>query len=118
MKKYLILGSLVLFLLTLLSLISFSLYSFTQKSGSKNLFKASSQTSVLGENVEMSEAISEEISYWLEVVVSYPDYRDAYMKLAILYNKTGNREKASFYLNKVLSLDPNYQEALELSKML
>lgn len=64
------------------------------------------------------QAIREEISYWENVVSQKPDYRDAYLQLAILNYQIYENEKAREYLKKVQELDPNFQPAKELEKIL
>lgn len=58
------------------------------------------------------------IAYWEEVIVNKPNYRDAYLQLALLHYKLYYNEKASEYLQKALALDPNFQPAREIEKKL
>jgi len=48
-----------------------------------------------------------DLTYWLAVVASHPDYRDAYVQLAALLYREGNLTQAHAYLVDALALDPN-----------
>ncbi len=70
-------------------------------------------------NVEQKrEKIKKEITYWQENARKYPGYRDAYFQLALLEYQLGDAQSAQSYVNKVESIDPNYQEAYTLEKLL
>ena len=58
------------------------------------------------------------ISYWEEILEKYPNYRDGYLQLAYLYYKIYQDEKAKENLTKALELDPNFETAQELLKIL
>ena len=58
------------------------------------------------------------ISAWEKIVEEKPNYRDGYLQLAILHYKLYENDKAKEYLNKALDLDPNYEPARELKKIL
>lgn len=62
--------------------------------------------------------LEKQTKYWENVVVQRPDYRDAYLQLAILEYRLGDKEEAKVYLEKVLILDPNFGEARNLEKEL
>ncbi len=62
--------------------------------------------------------IKQEITYWQESARKYPGYRDAYFQLALLEYQLGDAQSAQSYLNKVESIDPNFQEAYTLEKLL
>lgn len=64
------------------------------------------------------ETIKKEITYWQENARKYPGYRDAYFQLALLEYQLGDAQSSQSYLNKVESLDPNFQEAYKLEKIL
>ena len=64
------------------------------------------------------EDIRKLISAWEKIVEEKPNYRDGYLQLAILYYKLYENDKAKEYLNKALDLDPNYEPAKELKKIL
>lgn len=64
------------------------------------------------------EDIRKLIEYWEKIVAEEPDYRDGYLHLALYYFKLGNKDKARENLDKALDLDPNYEPAKELEKIL
>lgn len=58
------------------------------------------------------------IGGWEKIVAEKPNYRDGYLKLALLYYKLYENEKAREYLQKALELDPNFKPARKLEKIL
>ena len=67
---------------------------------------------------EAPEKLSGEISFWEEVVKEKPDYRDAYLRLAVLNYQLKKKEAAREYLRKVKEEDPNFPAIRELERML
>lgn len=59
-----------------------------------------------------------EIEYWEKTIEKYKNFRDAYFQLAVLNYRLGNFEKAKSFLQKTLELDPNFEEAKDLEKLL
>jgi len=57
---------------------------------------------------EKRQAVVADVHKWEEVIVLYPDYRDAYFKLATLEYQLGDKEKAKQYIGKAIQLDPNF----------
>jgi tetratricopeptide (TPR) repeat protein len=57
-----------------------------------------------------------EVKYWKSVTEKYPNYRDAYIKLAALNYQLSNSSAAAIYLEKARRIDPNYPEAVELDE--
>lgn len=64
------------------------------------------------------EDIKELIKGWEQIVSEKPDYRDAYLQLALFHYKLYENEKAKDYLQKALELDPNFEPAKEMEKIL
>lgn len=62
--------------------------------------------------------IAKEIEYWEKTIEKYKDFRDAYFQLAVLNYQLGNFEKAKSFLQKTLELDPNFEAARDLEKLL
>jgi len=58
------------------------------------------------------------IDAWGKIVQEKPNYRDGYLQLAILNYKIYENEKAKEYLNKALEIDPNFEPARELKKII
>ena len=64
------------------------------------------------------ENILNQIEIWKSISEEYKGYRDAYFQLALLEYQLKNYIRANEYLQKTLSLDPNYKEGRELEKLL
>ena len=64
------------------------------------------------------EKITKELNFWQSFVAKHQDYRDAYLQLAILEYRLRDVNKARFYLNKSLAIDPNFEKGRELKKVL
>ncbi|MBI4999241.1 hypothetical protein HZB97_00535 [Candidatus Gottesmanbacteria bacterium] len=64
------------------------------------------------------QKIRQEVSFWEKVAMEKQDYRDAYIRLAILNYQIYETERAKEYLKKALELDPNFEPAREIKKML
>lgn len=62
--------------------------------------------------------IEAEIKQWEEVVAKTPTYRDGYLKLAVLYWKLREDNKAKEAIEKAKEIDPNYDATYELEKKL
>ena len=61
------------------------------------------------------EQMVKEVRYWEDITKEHHDYRDGYFKLALLEYQLGNREKARSYIQKTLTIDPNYQPAKDFA---
>lgn len=64
------------------------------------------------------EKITRELDFWQSFVTKHQDYRDAYLQLAILEYRVRDYSKAKFYLNRALSIDPNFEKAKEMERVL
>lgn len=64
------------------------------------------------------DKVWEEIKKWEKITQDFPGYRDAYLKLASLYYQLYQNEKAEENLKKALDLDPNFEPAKEMGKIL
>lgn len=58
------------------------------------------------------------ITAWEQIITEKPNYRDGYLQLTYLYYKLYETEKAKECLQKALELDPNFEPALELEKLI
>lgn len=67
--------------------------------------------------LEKKELVSQ-IELWQSIGQRYSNFRDAFFRLAILEYRIGDFDKAKYYLEKTLVLDPNLKEAEELEKIL
>jgi tetratricopeptide (TPR) repeat protein len=64
------------------------------------------------------EDLQDLIKKWEKIVTEKPDYRDGYLQLAFLHYKLFENKKAKEYLAKALAIDPNFEAARELEKLL
>lgn len=62
--------------------------------------------------------IEAEINQWEEVLVNYPGYRDAYLKLAALYWQIHQQEPAREHFQKAKELDPNNEAVKMMEAMI
>ncbi len=69
-------------------------------------------------NLSDPEDIKKLIVFWENIVAEKPDYRDAYLQLAVLNYKIWQNEKAEEYLKKALIIDPNFEPTLKLKKII
>jgi hypothetical protein len=78
------------------------------------------RTAVLGESQERPdpslEALTEEHTYWQNVIETHPDYRDGYFNLAVIAYRMSKFSDARMYVEKVKELDPNYTPVFLLEK--
>lgn len=90
----------------------------------RGTLQASSQTqyqsqkeAVLGEESDVhstqpaqkrADAVMQKYTYWKNISLQHPDYRDAYVALATLSYELGYYSEVKRYINMTLSLDPNY----------
>lgn len=62
--------------------------------------------------------LRKEIQKWEKIVQNKPDYRDGYFQLAVLHYQLYEDKKAKVYLEKVLSLDPNFEPGKRLKDLM
>ena len=60
--------------------------------------------------------IEKQVKEWEELLKEYPDYRDGYLELTLLYLKLGKTKKAKEALQKALELSPNYEKSKKLKE--
>lgn len=60
---------------------------------------------------EKRVTLTKELAYWQDVARRYGDYRDAHFRIATLHYQLGEVIQAKKSLEKVLALDPNFEEA-------
>lgn len=64
------------------------------------------------------QQISSEIEFWNQKTKDYKSFKDAYYKIALLEYQLGNSQIAKAYVKKALSIDPFFEEAKKLEKIL
>jgi tetratricopeptide (TPR) repeat protein len=62
--------------------------------------------------------IISQIKSWQGIIKDYPNFKDAYLQIAVLEYRLKNYERSKEFCNKALLLDPEYSDAIELSKKL
>jgi tetratricopeptide (TPR) repeat protein len=62
--------------------------------------------------------IEREIAFWQEVITRKKDYRDAYLRLAVLNYQINQEEESRAFLQMALRLDPNFEPAKKLEEIL
>lgn len=72
---------------------------------------------VLGASIDTSP-IQKERAYWREVVTDNPTYVDGYLQLAKVDVELGNKNEATDFIEKALSLDPNSSKITEAQRTL
>jgi tetratricopeptide (TPR) repeat protein len=64
------------------------------------------------------EELTENIKLWQSIADKYPGYKDAYFKIASMEYQIGDYKKAKEYVEKALVLDPNFNNARTLEKII
>jgi hypothetical protein len=64
------------------------------------------------------QKIQSQINFWKSVTTKYDGYKDAYFRIAILEYQLGDYKSAKINNQKALLLDPNYEDARTLQKIL
>ena len=64
------------------------------------------------------QEIVSSILYWERVIDRYKDYRDGYFQLAVLEYRLTNFERSRDYLDKALTIDPNFEKGRMLEQIL
>lgn len=67
---------------------------------------------------EERKSIINQVKNWQSIAEEYKGFRDAYFQLALLEYRLKNFEISKEYLNKALSLDPNFKEGEKLKSIL
>ena len=62
--------------------------------------------------------LEENLFLWVKIKTALPGYEYAYLKIADLYNRLGEKGKAGEILSEVLKINPAYQEAEKVQKKL
>lgn len=64
------------------------------------------------------QILTSELKTWESIAQKFPNFKDAYYQLAVLSYRLGDFEKAREYIKKALFLDPNFEKARELDRLL
>jgi tetratricopeptide (TPR) repeat protein len=82
---------------------------------SQSIFLAQNMKELETLDAEREELVSE-LTYWQQVVTEYKDYRDAYFRIATLEYQLGQLDEAKQSVEKVLGIDPNFENAKVLGE--
>lgn len=64
------------------------------------------------------ENVVKDLNFWNKEVLEKPNYRDGYFKLSLLYYQLGDYRNSIETLDKVMSIDPNFEKGKELKKII
>lgn len=64
------------------------------------------------------QRIKSEIIFWEKIIADKPEYRDAYLQLALLHYQIYETNKAKEYLQKAKELDPNFEVIKQLEEII
>ena len=67
---------------------------------------------------QQRELLENKLTYWENIVVESPTYRDAYVQKAIINMQLGVKPKAQEFLRLALELDPGWVVPLQLQELL
>lgn len=59
-----------------------------------------------------------EFDYWEDVVKRHPNFPDAYYNAALYAGMLNQKERSAALLDRALTLDPDFKEAMELEQQL
>lgn len=88
------------------------------ESSSNVLGASTSPLILLSVLLEHQKTLLQNYSHWKQVINEKPDYRDAYITLAVLAYNLRRYDEAISYIDQALTLDPNYQQAQLFQKEL
>lgn len=63
------------------------------------------------------DILTSELKTWESIAQKFPNFKDAYFELAVLSYRLRDFRKAREYIKKALFLDPNFEKAKELLKI-
>jgi tetratricopeptide (TPR) repeat protein len=67
---------------------------------------------------EQKTKATDNLAYWESVVRTHPNFTDGYYNAGFYSYILGDKGKAIGYVTKALKLDPNFEEAKELEKII
>lgn len=83
-----------------------------------NINVLGAQTSRPSDSNQQRETRDAQYRYWRMVIEDHPDYRDGFVRLAMLAYQLGERNKSREYIEKIRALDPNFEGLRELEALL
>ncbi len=82
-----------------------------------NINKFFESQKVLGISVDVTP-LQNEKDYWENIVSQNPSYTDGYLEIAKVDVELGDKNEATAYITKALTLDPNSTEITSVQKAL
>lgn len=76
--------------------------------------KFNSSQKILGSKTEAKTDYNQQIVFWQNWQQHHPEYRDGFVQLAYLYQKSGNVLQAKIAVQKIFQVDPNFQLPVQL----
>ena len=70
------------------------------------------------ETQRQRQTLVSQVNYWQDIVKKEPGYRDGYFMLSVLEYQLRNFQQSKIYLDKVISIDPNFSPAIDFEKVL
>jgi len=64
------------------------------------------------------QEVTQSIKLWQSIADKYPGYKDAYFKIASMEYQIGDYMNAKLNVDRALSLDPNFQDAKTLERLI
>lgn len=79
--------------------------------------KLKSEYQAVSKLVFTPSRINAKIDYWKQVLLKKPNYRDAYLELAILYYQIKDDQKSKQMWQKAFNLDPNGEKVKKVESI-
>jgi tetratricopeptide (TPR) repeat protein len=86
--------------------------------GNKSIAGISSRFEEAADKANRETLINEKIEYWQAIVQTQPEYKDAYLQMALLYFQLNQQNRAITYWHKAWLLNPNEADVIAVGKLL
>jgi tetratricopeptide (TPR) repeat protein len=107
-KLIYLISAILIFFLSLILFFGITAYGVNLVKSYKKFVKITNERQIL----------QSEINFWQSVNEKYDGYKDAYFRKALLEYRLSQYDKAKEDNKKALNLDPNYEDAKKLEKVL
>lgn len=81
----------------------------------------STKNNVLGIEIKNTatdiQTLEKKREYWKQIILTHPDYEDAYVQLIILSYQLENNEEVQHYINALEIHNPNHAQLESLQKL-
>lgn len=58
------------------------------------------------------------VKVWEDITKKYPGHKEAYFQTGLIYYRLKNYESAKIYVDKAIFVDPDYEDAKKLKKLI